>query len=116
MRPAEDRRFRHLDDLRHRIFVPAESRSSIETNPSYCYGCSRVIAINDPTASKRGFITSVENERTPFGHQPLPGKNVHWVCPSCFEEFRIRLSFRVSAAMTLDDVFDGPPLGPPIGR
>jgi hypothetical protein len=77
-----------------------------------------MFALNEDLAIKRGFVTTAE-------HAPLRGftrrlltvtqKQVHWICPSCFHEFRTALGFQLITDQTLDDVLEGPTLGPGIG-
>lgn len=98
----DDRSFRQLHDLRGRTFVEADYAFG---NLTACFGCSRMFAVNERHAVGRGFVTSVRNGEK---------KRVYWICPQCFRSYRDQLRFVTRPELTLQDVLDGPPLGPPL--
>ena len=57
-----------------------------------------MFALNEDFAIQRGFVTTMENESIRGFRRQLdaPDKQIIWVCRSCFEEFRSRLSFQVN--------------------
>ncbi len=111
-----NRSYRRLHDLKGRTFVEADYPSR---DPATCYGCCRVFGLHDHLTVRQGFVTSAENEpKREFSRQrpsPSANKQVFWICPSCFGEFKTDFDFKVSTSLRLEDVLDGQALGPAIG-
>src|SRR3984957_20254502 len=93
-------RFRQLYDLRRRTFVNADYRPSVGDAPTPCYGCSRIFGTTTDYPMGRGYVTTSAAE--PW--QSKGGKQIHWVCSSCFEEFQPALHFVVTTELHLDSV------------
>jgi len=112
--PEELRQYKikRLERLRASTFVFADyTPPSTEWEHDHCEGCWAKFALSDqPGTLHRGYLTTIglnadgtsepatvrPSRSTANSAVPKPDANV-WICPKCFEEFRVTLGWKLQS-------------------
>lgn len=112
--PEELRRYKikQLERLRASTFAFADyTPPSTEWDHDHCEACWAKFALSDrPGILHRGYLTTIVrdselgNEPEAIHHAWKPGSKVVakpdakvWICPKCFEEFRVTLGWKLES-------------------